>query len=151
MATFEGWAHVEMMGHSSVTGYVRTLYFGNVAILEVTQPEIAKRRITLTESGYCDGPDNVRRLYPAGTEVEVSLAPGQTLAPVQSLYRLTPMSEAQAMARIPTVRQVLSTPGQLPPAPVSPVSAYASCKNCGDHAELDSDGLCEDCQPEVEF
>lgn len=39
LASFEGYAIVEIMGHQKAAGYVTTQYFGGTAVFRVVQPE----------------------------------------------------------------------------------------------------------------
>ena len=45
---FEGWAVVELFGHTKELGYVTTLYFGNQAMFKIETPYIPERVVTLT-------------------------------------------------------------------------------------------------------
>lgn len=141
-AQFEGWAHVELMGHQSTTGYVRTQYFGSTALLEVTAPEIAPHQTQLTQSTYCEVEEGMNRLCAAGTLIEVSLEAAKCIVAASSIYRITPLTEAQALAKLPVRRRRLPQALQLTQAP-----PIARCTNCGDALNANQQtGLCADCQ-----
>jgi len=146
-AQFEGWAHVELMGHQSTTGYVRTQYFGSTALLEVTAPEIAPHQIQLTKSCYCETEEHRETLCAPGTLIEVSLDAAKCIVAASSIYRITPLTEAQAMAKLPVRRRRLPQALQLATTPAPSMH----CKNCDEYGEVDqATGLCSDCGSEAE-
>lgn len=49
---FEGWAVIEMFGHSREAGYVTTAYFGAGALFRVDVPELPEREVTLERPEY---------------------------------------------------------------------------------------------------
>lgn len=102
LASFEGYAIVEIMGHQKATGYVTTQYFGGTAIFRVVQQEYPVEEITLEADQWLDG----ERLY-AGSKVRVSRPRAETFVAAASLYRMTPCTEQEANAMQPRKIEVL--------------------------------------------
>jgi len=95
-AKFEGWAKVEVMGHQSHIGFVRTEAYGQAVLFRIDTPELPDREYTLTEPEHAGG-----RWCPAGTKVQRAACPGLTvLVGSGSIYRIVPCSEAAAMKAI---------------------------------------------------
>lgn len=99
----QGWAVVEIMGHQTVSGQVRTEAFGSVVMLRVDTPNL---------------PAKTGEIW--GEPVEFQEEPGSThYVGMGSVYRLTLTSEeiardtAERGRKLPTKRLAL----QLPPAP----------------------------------
>ena len=108
-ATFEGWAHVELMGHQSVTGYARTVYFGANAFLHVKQPAVAP--FETIAHGYYEAKNGRTR---PGQKVLASREEAERYVSAASIYAFTPMPEAAAMRRIPMEFEVIEeAPKQL--------------------------------------
>ena len=75
-AQFNGWARVEVMGHQSHIGYVRTEAYGQAVLFRIDTPELPEREYTLKEPEYVDGRwtlagAKVRRSATAGVSVLV--------------------------------------------------------------------------------
>lgn len=101
-ASFEGWAKVEIMGHQSHTGYVRTEVYGQVVMFRVDQPEFPAREYTLTKPAYVGG-----SWTPAGAKVQREPISGHSVllrisqvSGAQSIYRIIPCSEEAARIAI---------------------------------------------------
>lgn len=86
---FEGWALLELYGHSREAGFVTTVYFGTAAMFRVDVPEIPARQETAERPRWLDG-----KLCPIGTVVEAAAIPGRTryLGP-GAIYAMNPASE----------------------------------------------------------
>src|SRR3954462_14663572 len=67
-AKFEGWAVVELFGHSKEAGYVTTQYFGDRAMFQIDVPTFEDREYELERPEWCevDGRD---QLVPKGSKV----------------------------------------------------------------------------------
>lgn len=102
LATFEGYAIVEIMGHQRVAGYVTTQYFGSTAVFRVVQQEQPPEEIVLESDQWIDG----ERIY-AGSKVRFSRPRAETFVASASLYRMTPCSEDQANRDQPKVVEVV--------------------------------------------
>ena len=91
-AKFEGWAVVEIMGHSKEIGFVTTEYFGGPALFRIDQPSLPEREHTLTRAQWIDD-----KLCDVGTKIMRAELPGKTayVGP-QAIFRLTPCSEETA-------------------------------------------------------
>jgi hypothetical protein len=101
-AQFNGWAKVEVMGHQSHIGYVKTEAYGTAVLFRIDTPELPEREYELTE------PANVKvdeiypsRWMPAGTKVRRPAAQGiSVLVGAVSIYRIIPCTEAAALLAI---------------------------------------------------
>lgn len=95
-AQFNGWAKVEVMGHQSHIGYVKTEAYGAAVLFRIDTPELPEREYTLEEPGYVGG-----RWAAAGAKVKRAASPGvSVLVGAGSIYRIIPCSEAAAMRAI---------------------------------------------------
>jgi hypothetical protein len=100
-ASFSGWAKVEVMGHQSHIGFLRTEAYGQAVLFRIDTPELPEREYVLTEPEYvkADGPGLT--WTPAGAKVRRAATPGVTvLVGAGSIYRIVPCSEAAAMKAI---------------------------------------------------
>ncbi len=100
---FEGWAVVEMFGHSREAGYVTTEYFGSGALFRIEVPELPEREVTLVRPEWIDG-----KLACAGSKVLRLAVQGRTrfIGP-GAVYAMNPCSEEAALKAI----EALSTRG----------------------------------------
>lgn len=114
---FEGWALIELYGHSREAGYVTTVYFGPAAMFRVDVPEIPARQETAKRPQWVGN-----QLCPAGTVVEADAIPGRTryLGP-GSIYAMNPATEElvrAAAARVERTIKIISMPDSVQlPAP----------------------------------
>lgn len=76
----EGWAVIDLMGHRRLVGYLQLVSVGNVAMLEVDQPEI--------RSGQ-----DPRCKTPQGDPERVLLSAHKLLIHLQAVYSLTPVPD----------------------------------------------------------
>ena len=95
-ASFNGWAKIEVMGHQTHIGYVRTEAYGGAVLFRVDVPALPERDYVLEKPEYVDG-----NWTPAGAKVHRSGTEGHTvMVGASSIYRMTPCSEAAAMKAI---------------------------------------------------
>ena len=95
-ADFSGWAKVEVMGHQSHIGFVKTEAYGGAVLFHIAAPELPEREYVLEEPSYVDG-----RWTGAGAKVQRAAMPGHSvLVGAASIYRILPLSEAAAMLAI---------------------------------------------------
>ena len=95
-AQFNGWAKVEVMGHQSHIGFVRTEAYGGAVLFRIDTPELPEREYTLTEPEYVDG-----KWTPSGATVQRAAAPGvSVLVGAGSIYRIVPCTEGVALKAI---------------------------------------------------
>lgn len=111
-ASFTGWAKVEVMGHQSHIGYVRTEAYGQAVMFRIDTPELLEREYELTEPAYVAG-----HWTPAGAKVQRAASPGcSVLVGAGSIYRIVPCDEAAAMRAIETSQRaelkIISLPEQ---------------------------------------
>jgi len=95
-AKFEGWAKVEVMGHQTHIGFVRTEAFGQAVMFRIDQPEFAAREYVLTKPAYVES-----RWTDKGAKVQRPAIHGCTvLVGAGSIYRIIPCSEDAARIAI---------------------------------------------------
>jgi hypothetical protein len=95
-AQFNGWARVEVMGHQTHIGFVRTEAYGSAVLFRVDTPELPAREYILQEPEYVGG-----KWAPAGTKVERAAVLGcSVLIGAGSIYRIAPCTEQAALAAI---------------------------------------------------
>ena len=90
---FEGWAVIELFGHSRESGYVTTEYFGSGALFRVDVPELAEREETLTRPQWIDG-----QLAEIGSKIKRTGKAGRTrfIGP-SAIYAMNPCSKDAAI------------------------------------------------------
>ena len=99
-AKFEGWAKVEVMGHQTHIGFVRTEAFGQAVMFRVDQPEFPEREYVLTKPAYTRSNAGMRWTE-AGAKVQRPAIQGCTvLVGAGSIYRILPCSEDAARIAI---------------------------------------------------
>lgn len=92
-ASFTGWARVEVMGHQTHIGFVKTEAYGQAVMFRVDVPQLPEREYVLEEPAYVDG-----KWTPAGATVRRSESEGHSvLVGAGSIYRIVPCTEAAAM------------------------------------------------------
>jgi len=121
-AQFNGWARVEVMGHQTHIGYVRTEAYGQAVMFRVDTPELPEREYELARpewagDTYCQ----------AGTKVQRPAEPGVTvLIGAASIYRIVPCTEEAARKAIEANRRtelkLVSLPPQMALAAAAPMS-----------------------------
>lgn len=95
-ASYTGFMLLELMGHNHEAGYVTTLYFGAVALLQVDVPEIPLREETLARPEW-----NGAQLLPVGSVVEKGAIAGRTfMLNPSAIYRAHPATEEAVRAAI---------------------------------------------------
>ncbi len=94
--SFSGWARVEVMGHQTHIGFVRTEAYGQAVMFRVDQPQIPEREYVLEKPEYVDG-----RWTAEGAKVQRPAIEGCTvLIGAGSIYRIIPCTEAAALQAI---------------------------------------------------
>lgn len=95
-ASFEGWARVEVMGHQTHIGFVRTEAYGQAVMFRIDCPQLPEREYVLESPEYLDG-----TWTPAGATVQRAAREGHSvLVGAGSIYRIIPCTEAAAMKAI---------------------------------------------------
>ena len=95
-AQFSGWARVEVMGHQTHIGYVRTEAYGTAVLFRIDQPQLPEREYVLQEPAYVEGKWTL-----AGAKVKRASSEGCTvLIGSGSIYRIVPCTEDAAMRAI---------------------------------------------------
>lgn len=101
-ARFEGWAIVEVLGHRTMAGYAKTVYFGPNAMIHVTQPDVPVQERVLDRDQYVNG-----ELCAAGSKIRISREKAEAFIGAGSIYQLTPCTEAAALARQPETIEIV--------------------------------------------
>jgi len=104
---FEGYAHVEVLGHNTHTGYVTTESFGSAVMLKIVTPEIPALEQTLEHAEYVDG------VYCySGSIVEVSGSRKEVWVGAGSIYRLTPIKQEDVTRFAPLKKRIIKHVGR---------------------------------------
>lgn len=133
-AAFNGWARVEVMGHQTHIGFVRTEAYGGAVLFRIDTPELPERDYVLTEPSYTrvQVEPNIYRTEwtPAGATVRKVSRPGcSVLVGAGSIYRIMPCTEAAALKAIDQEERaelkLISLPeGKALPAPAEEDEEY---------------------------
>lgn len=95
-AQFNGWARVEVMGHQTHIGYVRTEAYGQAVMFRVDAPQLPERTYQLESPEYVAG-----KWTPAGATVTRAGIEGcSVLVGAGSIYRILPCTEEAALQAI---------------------------------------------------
>ncbi len=131
--SFSGWARVEVMGHQTHIGYVRTEAYGQAVMFRIDTPGLPEREYTLTEPAYVGG-----RWTQAGAVVKRDAWPDcSVMVGAGSIYRIMPCDEAAAMKAIEGSQRaelkLISLPeGMALPTPESESRDDSDmCQDCG--------------------
>lgn len=96
-ASFTGWAKVEVMGHQTHIGFVRTEPYGQAVLFRIDVPPLPERDHTLTAPCYVNG----ILWTPAGAVVRRLAVEGHSvLVGAASIYRIIPCTEEAALKGI---------------------------------------------------
>jgi len=133
-ASFNGWARVEVMGHQTHIGFVRTEAYGQAVMFRIDTPELPEREYVLEEPAYVDS-----RWTPVGAKVQRAATPGcSVLVGAGSIYRIIPCSEAVALRAIESTQRAELKLIELPPdKALAAGDSFDSedvpddCDNCG--------------------
>lgn len=86
---YEGWAVVELFGHTKETGFVTTRYFGDKAMFQIDIPDLPEREVTTTQPGYVGN-----KWTDAGAVVKKSAVPARSrLVGPGAVYSMNPCTE----------------------------------------------------------
>jgi hypothetical protein len=100
-ASFSGWARVEVMGHQTHIGFVKTEAYGQAVMFRIDTPGAPEREFVLESPEYAEEQPGLRRWCPAGTKVKRPARDGVTvLVGAGSIYRIVPCTEAVALHSI---------------------------------------------------
>jgi len=95
-AKFEGWAVIELFGHSREAGYVTTEYFGGGALFRVEVPPLEEREVTLTRPEWVGD-----QLAGVGSKLLRGAISGRTrFIGVSSVYAMNPCSKEATLKAI---------------------------------------------------
>lgn len=100
-ASFTGWARVEVMGHQTHIGFVRTEAYGQAVMFRIDIPELPEREYVLQTPAYVDS-----RWTPAGATVKRAKTEGASvLVGAGSIYRILPCTQDAALKAIETLQR----------------------------------------------
>jgi hypothetical protein len=93
---FEGWAVIEMFGHSREVGYVTTEYFGSGALFRVEVPPLPEREVTLLRPEWI-----ADEMAGAGSKIKRGAVEGRTrfIGP-GAVYAMNPCSQDTAFTAL---------------------------------------------------
>lgn len=93
---FEGWAVIEMFGHSREVGYVTTEYFGSGALFRIEVPPLPEREVKLIRPEWVDN-----EMVGAGSTIKRCAVDGRTrfIGP-GAVYAMNPCSQDAAMTAL---------------------------------------------------
>lgn len=118
-AQFNGWARIEVMGHQTHIGFVRTEAYGAAVLFRIDTPGLPEREYVLDEPAYVDG-----RWISAGATVKRMERQGcSVMVGAGSIYRIIPCDEAAALKAIdstsrPELKLISLPEGMALPAPM---------------------------------
>ena len=104
VASFEGWALVELFGHAKEVGYVTTEAYGSAVLFRCDTPELPEREYTLESPEYASENGAGTRWCPVGTKVRRPASPAKSrLIGPGAIYAITPCNEDTARRAIESV------------------------------------------------
>jgi hypothetical protein len=108
-SSFNGWARVEVMGHQTHIGFVRTEAYGGAVLFRIDTPGLPEREYVLTEPQYVEVEPGLTSWIKAGAKVKRLASEGvSVMVGAGSIYRIMPCDEAAALKAIDaTVRPTL--------------------------------------------
>lgn len=90
-AKFEGFAHVQILGHQEVSGYVTPESYGHVVLFRVRLDAPEPREFVLDREQWI-----AHRVLQAGSRIRRTYQAVEQLVGAGSVYRITPCSEEEA-------------------------------------------------------
>jgi hypothetical protein len=98
---FEGWAVVEMFGHSREVGYITTEYFGAGALFRIEVPPLPEREVTLIRPEWVEN-----EMVGAGSKIVRGAVEGRTrfIGP-GAVYAMNPCSKDAAFQALESMSQ----------------------------------------------
>lgn len=100
-ASFSGWAKVEVMGHQSHIGFVKTEAYGGTVLFRIDTPELPARDYVLEEPAYVKLSGGESCYMRRGAKVQREASQGvSVLVGAGSIYRICPCTEAAALKAI---------------------------------------------------
>ena len=99
-AHFEGWAKVEVMGHQTHIGFVKTEAYGQAVLFRIDTPELPEREFISARPQYVTV-NGSQTWAPVGSKIKRAKTPeGTALVGAGSIYRIIPCTEAAALHAI---------------------------------------------------
>lgn len=96
LSSFDGWAVVEMFGHTKEVGFVTTEAFGTAVLFRCDTPELPERDFVLERPEWVDD-----KYAPIGAKVRRPASPAKTrLIGPGAIYSITPCTEETARKAI---------------------------------------------------
>ena len=147
-SSFNGWARVEVMGHQTHIGFVKTESYGGAVLFRIDSPGAPEREYTLDSPEYAEVSEAGRQWCPKGTVVKrKERPPVSVLVGAASIYRIVPCTEEVALRAIEQEQRselmLVSLPAKAElPAPATEVE---------DDSPFDDSDLCMDCGRSEEY
>ena len=143
-AQFNGWARVEVMGHQTHIGFVRTEAYGQAVLFRIDTPELPERDYVLTEPSYTriqNGNNSWSSQWtPAGATVRKISRPGcSVLVGAGSIYRIMPCTEGAAMKAIDQEERAELKLISLPEGKALPAASESGGEEYGDESDVEED------------
>lgn len=152
-AAFEGWAVVEMFGHTKEVGFVTTDVYGSAVLFRVDTPALPEREFISKRPDW-SGP----KMIPAGAKVKREAVPPKSrLVGPGAIYSITPCTQETAMYAIEKLIRrpliLVELPGDkpkelLPGETAEPQDRTFSC--CGGNPEDGHEASCLEVEEEEE-
>jgi hypothetical protein len=116
-AAFEGWAILEIFGHQTFAGYVKTEYYGGDAMFRLDVPPLPEREHVTRSGCYVEnGSPDLRRWVNAGATIKAVATEGYTkLFGVKALYSMTPCTQEAALKAVESIQPRALMLVSLPP------------------------------------
>ncbi len=147
-SSFFGWAKVEVMGHQSHIGFVKTEAYGGAVLFRIDSPGAPEREYTLESPEYAEELTGVRRYCPKGSVVKrKERSPVSVLVGAGSIYRIIPCTEAVALQAIEREQRAELMVASLPAGAALPAleASDNSPFDTPGFDEEDEDEICEQC------
>lgn len=104
MQKFEGWATVNLFGHSVERGYITTLYFGNQAMFRIDCPAIPEREVTLLDGGAFNG----KWLYRGSRVIKAAIPAKVRTVGIAAVYSIDESTEQIVLGEVGGEGPILS-------------------------------------------
>ncbi len=149
---FEGWAILEIFGHQTFAGYVKTEYFGTACMFRLDVPPLPERQ-RVTKSGlYAQTETDSRAWCPPGSTVKQPATEGYSKSfGVGAIYSMTHCTQEAALKAVEEIQPRPLMLVSLPPEKsltavegfAGPIGGVAEFDCCGGNL---ADGHFDFCQ-----
>ena len=121
-ASFNGYARVEVMGHQTHIGYVKTEAYGGTVLFRIDTPGLTEREYVLEEPAYVTVNGSQEWMRRGATVKRMATEGVTVMVGAASIYRIIPCTEAAALKAIESgirseLKLVSAPPDNALPAP----------------------------------